>query len=90
MNVHIGNQMFVHGGMTDDDEILGDSAVFSIVPQKWYNLTVSEDTLSPALSSHTCCLVLPNEQRFNPKLIFYKLPELRVGRRGEVKVISNF
>jgi len=79
--------MFVHGGVADDDEYLGDASVYSIVNQKWNTITVDDTTPGPVLANHTCCLILPSEQRNNPKLNLYKLPEMRVSRRGEVKVL---
>ena len=84
-----GHQLFVHGGIADDDEYLNDGAVYAIMLQKWYPLTILEDTPGPTVAHHTCCLILPNEQRFNPKLNLYKLPDMRVSRRGEIKVSLN-
>jgi len=78
--------MFVHGGISEEDEFLGDCALYSIINQKWSSLTINEDTPGPILANHTCCLILPSEQKYSPKLNLYKLPEMRVGRRGETKV----
>ncbi len=78
--------MFIHGGITDEDEILGDCCVYSIIPGKWYSCTVNEETPGPVICHHTICLILPSEQKYNPKLSIYKLTEMRVARRGEKRV----
>ena len=84
----VGSQMFIHGGVGDDEEYFGDCGVFLIVSQKWFSCPVSEKTPPPILSNHTCCLVFPHEIRNNSKMSIYKLPDLKVNRRPEK--VSNY
>jgi len=78
--------MFIHGGVSDEDEILGDCFLYSIIPQKWIACSINEETPGPKLCNHTIALVLPGEQKYNPKLSLYKLTEMRLARRGELRV----
>jgi len=76
--------MFVHGGVSEDEEYLSDCAYFSIINQKWYTLSINDEYPGPALSNHTCSVVLPQEQRLNAKSSFYKLPERKIKRADKV------
>jgi len=78
--------MFVHGGISDDDEILGDSYIYTIPTQKWSVCHINTDSPFPTLCHHTIELILPAEQKYNQKLTIYKLTETRVARRGEKNV----
>ena len=80
----LGNEMFVHGGMDEDSEVLNDCAYYSITNQKWYTISISENTPKPALSNHTSCAVMPSEQILNPKFNLYKLPEIKIRRTDRV------
>jgi len=81
--------MFIHGGVSDENEVLGDSFLYSLNSQKWYNCSLEEDSPLPKLCCHTSCLVLPSEQRYSNKLNIYKLTEVRQTRNYK-KVINIF
>ncbi len=78
--------MFIHGGISDDNEILGDSYLYNINSQKWYACSIDEESPNPRLCFHTSCLILSSEQKYNPKLNIYKLTDSRVQRRLDKKV----
>lgn len=79
----IGNQMFIHGGIDESNNILNCFYVLSFNPLKWYNVIALDKTdtrnkhySSPHLAYHSCCLVLPTEIKLSSKLNIYKIPEL--------------
>lgn len=82
--------MFVHGGISEEDEYLNDCHLLSFNPLKWFQCSISTGIDSPTLAWHSACLVLPSEQSFNPKMNIYKLPEIGIGRRQTMKVKNYF
>ena len=74
--------MFVHGGISDDEEILSDCCLYSIQSQKWSICAINEETPAPRLYGHTMILALQDEQRYNPKLNIYKFAEIRASKKG--------
>ena len=73
ISVSIGNQMFIHGGIDEDDNFLKDCYVLNYSPLKWQNINTSD--YIPQLAFHKCCLVLPKSIRKNKYLNIYKIPE---------------
>ncbi len=73
IGVSIGNQMFIHGGIDEDDNYLKDCYLLNYSPLKWQNIITSE--YIPQLAFHKCCLVLPKSIRKNKYLNIYKIPE---------------
>ena len=82
--------MFVHGGISEDDEYLDDCHLLNFSPLKWNSCIINLDCKYPSLAWHSACLVLPSEQMFNPKLNIYKLPEVGIGRRVASRVLECF
>ena len=82
--------MFVHGGISEDDEYLDDCHLLNFSPLKWNSCIINVDSICPSLARHSACLVLPSEQMFNPKLSIYKLPEVGIGRRAVSRVLELF
>ena len=76
----IGNQMFIHGGIDEDGNYLSDCYLLNLNPLKWIACSINEDTPSPTLAFHKCCLVLQEDLRVNPKLNIYRLPEVGIKR----------
>lgn len=77
----IGQHMLIHGGISEDEEYLNDVYLLQFTPLKWVSVSLNTESENPTLAWHACCLVLPSEQMFSPKLNIYKLPEVGVGRR---------
>ena len=73
--ISVGNQMFVHGGIDENGNYLNDCYLLNYNPIKWLSCSIHENTLSPTLAFHKCCLVLPEMSRINPRLNIYRLPE---------------
>ena len=78
----INNQILIHGGLSDDNTIMNDIHLFNIIPYKWLTVSLSEDSVSPALYGHTATLVLPIDIRSNSKLNIYRIPEDKIQRRN--------
>ena len=78
--------MFVHGGISEEDEYLNDCHLLSLFNLKWNECNISTDTEGPYLAWHTACLVVPAEQVFNSKMNIYKFPEMGIARRVSSKV----
>ena len=74
----VGNQMFIHGGVDEEGNFLDDCYLLNLNPLKWVNCQLNEDSISPTLAYHKCCLVLPEEIRINPKLSIYRYPEMGI------------
>ncbi len=79
--------MFVHGGISEDDQYLDDCHLLSFYPLKWSQCTVNIENQAPLLASHSACLVLPFELAFHPKFNIYKIPEIGINRRVYSRVI---
>jgi hypothetical protein len=77
----IGQHMLIHGGISEEEEYLGDVYLLQFSPLKWVSVNLNTETEIPTLAWHACCLVLPSEQMFSPKLNIYKLPEVGTARR---------
>ena len=82
--ISVGNQMFIHGGIDEEGNYLSDCYLLNYNPFKWINVSISEDTPSPVLAYHKCCLVLPEDIRINPRLSIYRIPDI-----GTKRGISN-
>ena len=74
----VGNQMFVHGGIDEDGTFLNDCYLLNLNPLKWVLCQINEETPSPVLAYHKCCLVLPEEIKINPKMNIYRYPDMGV------------
>ena len=68
----IGNQMIIHGGITENNEYLNDTLLINISPLKFAQCEIKEDTPWPCLAGHACALVVPSEIRNNVKFHIYK------------------
>lgn len=86
----VGNQMLVHGGTGEDNDILGDTYLLSLSPYKWTAAVVCDPASSPNLSGHASALVLPVEYRLNARMNVYKFPEIGFGKIGSNKVYKLY
>ena len=78
---NVGQHMFIHGGISENEEYLNDCFLLTFSPIKWNTCAISPDSDPPHLAWHSCCVVLPAEIRLSNKLNVYKIPELAIGRR---------
>jgi len=83
----VGHQMIIHGGMSEDNQVLGDCHILTLNPFKWNFATISDLTPTPALSGHACALVIPAEIRYNARMNIYKFPEIGFGKLASNKVL---
>lgn len=81
----LGNQIFIHGGISEEHEFLNDCHLMNTSPIKWSPCSVNIG--GPSLAWHSACLVLPTEIANNPRTNIYKLPDEKMGlRRTYAKV----
>ena len=73
----IGNNIFYHGGITDDGEVLNDCFFLNLNSYKCFFCAVSDKFFSPKLYGHTSCLILPKEYN-EKKLDIYFFPEVEI------------
>lgn len=82
--------MFVHGGISEEDQYLDDSHLLTFYPLKWSHCTMNLELQAPSLAWHSACLVMPYEVAYHPKFNIYKIPEIGIGRRVVSRVIKKF
>ena len=75
----IGNQMLIHGGLNESNEILNDCYFLNLNQLKWGVCTINRSTPSPRLYGHTSCLVLPKEYYQSHRLTIYSYPDMETG-----------
>ena len=74
----IGNSMFVHGGISEENKYLDDQYILNYKPLKWVDIDIntSNKIKVPPLAHHSCCLVIEENIRNNSKFTIYNIPEL--------------
>ena len=78
----VGDAMFVHGGMTEDNTYLDDMYLLNFKPLKWIDIEVNKSEVKiPPLAFHSCCFVMPEFVLLNTNFNIYSMPEL--GERGK-------
>ena len=75
----IGNQMLIHGGLNESNDVLNDCYFLNLNQLKWGICTINKSVPSPRIYGHTSCLVLPKEYYQSHKLTIYSYPEMEVG-----------
>lgn len=68
----IGNMMFIHGGINEQDEYLNDNYLLNYQPLQWKTILLKRATKIPSLAYHSCCLVVPKQLREDPNFSIYK------------------
>lgn len=85
----VNNQVFVHGGFDEDDNIISDSHLLTLMPNiKWSKVSLLSKTITPALAGHTSCLVIPSDLKSNPKFSVYSTPNEHRGFKKIKKVLT--
>ena len=74
----VGNQMFIHGGINDNNQVLGDCYFLNLTLSqlKWGTCPINRNTPSPRLYGHSSALVLPKEYYTSNKLNIFNYPEV--------------
>ena len=74
----IGNAMFVHGGISEENKYLNDQYILSIKPLKWNDIDINANSKIkiPSLAHHNCCLVMPEIIKNSSKFNIYNIPDL--------------
>ena len=65
--------MLIHGGITEEKEILNDTHILNFTPLKWTMASINYLTPGPKLFGHSSCTVIPNAVVTNHKFNIYKL-----------------
>ena len=76
----LGNQMFIHGGRNESNEILNDSYLLSINTLKWNHCIINKYIPLPKLYAHASCVVIPHIILFHPRFSIYSYPILDPGK----------
>ena len=76
----LGNQMFIHGGLNESNEILNDCFLLTLNTLKWNICTISKYTPAPKLYGHSSCVVIPHMLLFHHKFTIYSYPSLEPGK----------
>ena len=76
----LGNQMFIHGGLNESNEILNDCYLLTLNTLKWNICSISKYTPAPKLYGHSSCIVIPHTLLFHHKFSIYSYPNLEPGK----------
>ena len=76
----LGNQMFIHGGRNENNEILNDCYLLSLNTLKWNLCTINKYRPGPKLYAHASCVVIPHIILFHPRFSIYSYPALEPGK----------
>ena len=74
----IDEQIFIHGGVSENNEILSDCHLLNLNPLKWLKVSINRRTPNPKLYGHTGCVVVPKQYLINHKFNLYAYPDLEV------------
>ena len=85
----VGNTMFVHGGISEENKYLDDLYIFNYKLLKWEDIDISynNEIKSPSLAHHSCCLVVSEVTVHNSKFNIYNCPD--IGRSRSMNKIKE-
>jgi hypothetical protein len=74
----IGNQMLIHGGINENNQVLGDCCYLNLNLNqlKWGACQIHKSSPGPRLYGHTSALVLPKEYYTSNKLSIFNYPDV--------------
>ena len=70
----VGSQIFIYGGITDQNEIKNECNILNLNPLKWLIPKIDELTPPPYLFGHSACLVIQSKILSDPSFNIYKIP----------------
>ena len=74
----IDEQIFIHGGVTENNEVLNDCHLLNLNPLKWLKVSINNRTSTPRVYGHTACVVVPKQYLISHKFNIYAYPDLEV------------
>ena len=78
----IGNQMLIHGGVDENDEILDDSYLLNLTNNLiWSKTSIMPILIPPKLAYHSCCLVITSDILYNNKFSIYRIPNSFIAKK---------
>ena len=80
----VGNQIFIHGGITNSNEVLSDSYLLNLNPLKWLTCSINRYTPGPNLYGHSSCVVIPTHILKNHKFSIYSYPNIEPGKANNL------
>ena len=80
----VGNTMFVHGGINEENKYLDDQYILNYKPLRWDDVDINDSIKLPPLAHHSCCLVIPEMIMNNAKFNIYNLPDM-----GRSRMLDN-
>ena len=72
----VGNQMLIHGGINENNQVVGDCYYLNLIQLKWGACPIIRTTPSPRLYGHSSVLVLPKEYYASNKLSIFNYPDV--------------
>ena len=72
----VGNQMLIHGGINENNQVVGDCYYLNLTQLKWGACPIIRTTPSPRLYGHSSALVLPKEYYASNKLSIFNYPDV--------------
>ena len=74
----VGHNMFIHGGISEENKYLDDLYIFNYKLLKWEDIDInySNKIKLPTLAHHSCCLVVSEMAVHNPKFNIYNCPDI--------------
>ena len=78
ISVLIDEQIFIHGGITENLEILNDCQLLNLNPLKWMKVNIVNRSSSPRLYGHAACVVVPKQFAVSRKFNIYNYPDIEV------------
>ena len=78
ISILIDEQIFIHGGVTENNEILNDCHILNLNPLKWMKVNIINKFASPKLYGYSACVVVPKQYAISPKFNIYNYPDIEV------------
>lgn len=86
----VGSQMFIHGGVDENDQFLDDSYLLNLNGNiNWSKASIMPILIPPKLAYHSCCLVVTSEISNSGKFTIYKIPNTLSSEKLNVRIKEN-
>ena len=76
----VGNTMFVHGGINEENKYLDDMYILNYKPLAWEDIDINNKIKLPPLAHHSCCLVVSEMILNSSKFNIYNCPNISKSR----------
>ena len=71
----VGNSMFIHGGIDEENQVLDDCYLLNLQQLKWSVPMIINNNKSPKVYGHSSCLVVPDNIIASNAFNIYKFPD---------------